>query len=148
MRPLLPIVALLAGCAPAPPAATPPMPSQPTLIGPEWRLVHFRSSDDAIGTIAPAEGEVYTLRFGADGRVAARLFCNRGSGSYTLADAASPRGALSFGPMAMTRAACPPTRLSRLPADLSNVASYVIEGGQLHLNLKIDGGDYVWTPVP
>lgn len=148
MRPMLPIVALLAGCAPAPPAATPPMPSQPTLIGPEWRLVHFRSSDDAIGTIAPAEGEVYTLRFGADGRVAARLFCNRGSGSYTLADAASPRGALSFGPMAMTRAACPPTRLSRLPADLSNVASYVIEGGQLHLNLKIDGGDYVWTPVP
>lgn len=146
VRNLWPALALLAGCAAAPPAAPPP--PQPTLVGPEWRLVHFRSSDDAIGTIAPAEGEVYTLRFGADGRVAARLFCNRGSGSYTVDDPTSPRGTIRFGSMASTRAACPPTRLARLPADLLDVASYVIEGGQLHLNLKMDGGDYVWAPVP
>jgi heat shock protein HslJ len=146
VRNLWPVLTLLAGCATAPPASPPP--PQPSLIGPEWRLVHFQSSDDAIGRIAPADGEVYSLRFGADGRVAARLFCNRGSGSYTVADPASPRGSISFGPMAMTRAACAPTRLSRLPADLANVASYVIEDGELHLNLKIDGGDYVWAPAP
>lgn len=145
VRNLSPALALLAGCTATPPAA-PPTP-EPSLVGPEWRLVHFRSSDDAIGTIAPAEGEVYTLRFGADGRVAARLFCNRGSGSYTVADPASPRGSIGFGPMAMTRAACPPSRLSRLPAHLNDVASYVIEDGRLHLNLKIDGGDYVWAPA-
>jgi len=143
---LLPVAlaACAAGTAPPPP---PPAPAAPELIGPEWRLVEFRSSADEIGTIRPGAGEVYTLRFRPGGRLSARLACNRGTGRYTAADPAAARGTISLGLMAMTRAACPPTPLSRLPGDLPDVVSYVIEGGRLHLNLKLDAGDYVWAPA-
>lgn len=143
---LLPVA--LAACAAgeiAPPPA--PAPAAPTLIGPEWRLVEFRSSSDEVGVVRPGLGELYSLRFQPGGRVTARLYCNRGTGRYTAADPSAARGSISLGMMAMTRAACPPTPLDRLPGDLGNVVSYVIEGGRLHLNLKLDAGDYVWEPA-
>lgn len=138
-------LALLA-VACATPSDRPAEPAHPTLTGIEWRLLEFESSDDAIGTIRPGEGEAYTLRLDPDGSLAAGLFCNRGTGRWTSPDAARASGSLTLELKAVTSAACPPSRLERLGSDLAHVRSFVIQDGRLHLNLMLDGGNYVWVP--
>ncbi|WP_129791338.1 META domain-containing protein [Sphingosinicella sp. CPCC 101087] len=130
-----------------PGCATPPSPSGPSLVGTEWRLVHFESSKDAIGNVRPGPEESYTLLLARDGTASMQLSCNRGTGSWSSPDAAQTRGRVTIQPLASTMAACPPGQIERLPADLSNVRTFVIADGRLHLNLMMDGGDYVWAPV-
>jgi heat shock protein HslJ len=50
------------------------------LGGASWRLVKFQSSDDT--TLRPDDKNKYTIAFGADGRVAVRIDCNRGAGDW------------------------------------------------------------------
>lgn len=145
---------LMAGCTttePAPVSRWPveaPASAGAPLLGTEWTLVEFVSSDDAIGTIRPGPGEVWTLRLDPDGSAAMGLFCNRGFGSWTSPDARSSRGSLEIKAAGSSMAACPPGAIKRLPADFDHIRSFVIEGGRLHLNLMMDGGNYVWTPKP
>lgn len=139
-------LALLSAAGCATPSDRPAEPTHPALTGTEWRLLEFESSDDAIGTIRPGEGEVYTLRLDPDGSLAAGLFCNRGTGRWTSPDAAEPSGSLTLELKAVTSAACPPSRLERVGSDLAHVRSFVIRDGRLNLNLMLDGGNYVWVP--
>ena len=134
---------LLAGaCVTAPP----PSPGGPPLLGTEWRLVEFESSDDSIGTIRPGTDEVWTLRLDPDGSAAMQLFCNRGFGSWTSPDARTARGSLQIKAVGSSMAACPPGAITRLPVDFGHIRSFVIADGRLHLNLMLDGGNYVWEP--
>jgi para-nitrobenzyl esterase len=57
--------------------------------------------------LKPDDPSKYTLSFGADGRLSARIDCNRGSAAWTSPEA----GRLQLGPMALTRAMCPPGSL-------------------------------------
>lgn len=139
---------LAAGCAPTESAPDrPPAVAAPPLLGTEWRLVEFESSDDAIGTIRPGQEEVWTLKLAPDGSAAMGLFCNRGFGSWTSPDARETRGSLQIKAVGSSMAACPPAMITRLPADFEHIRSFVIEGGRLHLNLMLDGGNYVWAPT-
>jgi hypothetical protein len=132
---------LVAGCA------TGSEPSKTlSLTSTEWRLLKFVSSDDAIGAITPRPGEEYTLILNPDGSLAAGLFCNRGTGRWTSPDAHKDMGSITLELKAATTAACPDSSLNRLQTDLAHVRSFVIRDGQLHLNLKLDSGDYVWAP--
>lgn len=120
---------LLAACA--------QMPPHETLAGTSWRLVKFQGGDGKV--LTPDDRSKYTLAFGADGAVSARLDCNRGRGGWK---SAAP-GQLEFGPMAITRAACPPGSLhDHLVRQLPYVRSYVIKDGRLFLSLMADGGAY------
>src|SRR5262245_11247701 len=87
---------LACGCAqaPQPPAGDP-------LVGPVWQLVRFRGGDERV--LTPAGGAQYTLQFQADGRVSARIDCDRGSGAYK-----TEGSRIELGPMAVTRAMCAP----------------------------------------
>jgi heat shock protein HslJ len=58
---------------------TPERSVQP-LSGTSWQLVAIESMDDAQGTTKIAGPQRYTLSFGADGRAAFRIDCNRGTG--------------------------------------------------------------------
>src|SRR5262252_5611690 len=49
------------------------------LAGTSWQLVKFHGSDDTI--LAPDDRAKYTIAFGADGRLIARIDCNRGTGT-------------------------------------------------------------------
>lgn len=119
----------------------------PTLLNTEWRLIHFRSSDDAIGMISARGAEdMFTLQLQPDGAAAMRFTCNRGTGQWTSPDARSGRGSLTIAGSAMTMAACPPSRLDRFATDLPNVRSFVIRDGRLNLNLAMDAGNYVFVP--
>jgi heat shock protein HslJ len=114
-----------------------------------WRLVHFQSSDDAIGTVIPPRVERYTMAFGADGRLELQLDCNRASAAWTSDAAGGQGGSLSIRAGAVTRAACGPGALdTRIAADLARVRSYVIADGNLALALEADAGIYLWEPAP
>jgi heat shock protein HslJ len=121
----------------------------PSLAGTSWRLVEFRSMDDATGTIRPTDPSDFTMELQADGSVAMGLDCNRAAGRWTAQPAPDgPGGRFEFGPLAMTRALCPPPRLDeRIAGDAGYVRSYILEGGRLYLNLMADGGTYVWEPM-
>jgi para-nitrobenzyl esterase len=128
--------ALALGCAQAPQGAP------GNLGGVVWQLVKFQGGD---GKVLTPVGEKYTLEFGADGRVRARIACNRGSGSFKTDN----RSQVEFGPMAVTRAMCPPGSMDlhdHVLKQLSNIRSYVIKDGRLYLSLVADGGIYEFEP--
>lgn len=127
----------------------------PELTDTSWRLVEFQSMDDAIGVQRPADPSVYTMHLNADGSVAMQLNCNRASGSWSAeASGNGWSGSFGFGPLAMTRALCPPPRMGESFARQAEyIRSFVIEDGRLYLSLMADGGIYAWepdtrTPVP
>jgi para-nitrobenzyl esterase len=76
--------------------------------------------------------------------VSARIDCNRGRGAWRSAG----RGQLEFGPMALTRALCPPGSLhDQIVRQWDSVRSYVVRDGHLFLSLKADGGIYEYEPL-
>jgi para-nitrobenzyl esterase len=129
-----------------------PPPPRFTLSGTSWELDELRAQD-ARRTVRPEDTSRYTLSFDRHGNVTVRLDCNRGSGRFaaTPIDAPGPlyRGTLTFGPMAVTRAMCPPGSLgTRLARELSAVRSYVGYYRQLRLELASGGGEQIWIPPP
>jgi para-nitrobenzyl esterase len=105
--------------------------------------VKFQGGDDK--TLTPDDRSKYTLAFGAEGGVSARFDCNRGRGTWTSPDGVQ----LELGPLALTRATCPPGSLhDRLIKDWGYVRSNVIKDGHLFLSLMADGGIYEFEPIP
>ena len=138
VTPVVLVAVLLAGCAgPLPP---PPSPA-PSLGGTTWQLVRFKGSDDTV--VTPEDRSHYTLAFARDGSFSARIDCNRARGTWT---SAAP-GQVELGPLALTRAMCPPGSLhDRMVRHLSMVRSYIIRDGRLFLSLMADGGIYEFAP--
>jgi metallo-beta-lactamase class B len=92
--PLTAALLLLAACIPS--AQAPPQTAPPTLGGTSWRLVKFQGSDDT--TLTPDDKTKYTIEFGADGRLSARI----------------PDGGIEFEPIA---GAQPGPGAAQAPAD-------------------------------
>jgi uncharacterized lipoprotein YbaY len=112
------------------------------LGGTSWRLVKFQGSDDK--TLEPDDKAKYTVAFKTDGTLTARIDCNRGRGTWK----SSGPNQLAFGPLALTRAMCPPGSLhDRVVKDWPFVRSYVIKDGHLFLSLMADGGIYEFEPI-
>ena len=130
------VAALAVACATLSPQDDP-------LVGPTWQLVKFQGGDGTL--LRPDDKSKYTLAFNADGSVNARLDCNRGRGGWRSAG----KGQLEFGPMAITRAMCPPGSMhDQLVRQLPYVRSYVTRDGHLFLSLMADGGIYEFEPAP
>jgi para-nitrobenzyl esterase len=130
-------LALAAACAQAPQG------SPGALGGVVWQLVKFQGGDGKV--LAPA-GEKYTLEFGADGRLRARVACNRGSGTFKT----DGNSQVEIGPIAVTRAMCPPGAMDmhdHILKQLPHIRSYVIKDGRLYLSLMADGGIYEFEPA-
>ena len=135
---------LLTACA-----APADKPAAASLAGTSWQLVAIQSMDDAQGTTRIADPARFTLHFGADGRASLQLDCNRGAGTFEAIPATDGRGSLRFGPIAATRALCPPPHIDeRVARDLGYVRSYLFQDGKLFLSLMADGGIYEWHPIP
>ena len=116
------------------------------LAGTEWRLVEFQSMDDRQGTKRPSEGTLYTMRLHGDGTVAMQLNCNRATGKWSATPGSDgTSGRFEFGPLAATRALCPPPSMDEsIVAQSKYVRGYLLKDGRLHLSLLADGGIYVW----
>ena len=112
-----------------------------TLAGTSWQLVKFQGGDGTI--LSPDDRSKYTLDFNANGTVSARIDCNRARGGWK----SEGKNQLEFGPMAITRAMCPPGSLhDRIVKQLPYVRSYLIKDGRLYLSLMADGGIYEFEP--
>ena len=127
--------AILATCVGVIPA------SAGELAGTSWQLLNITSMDDRVDV--PDSPAKYTLEFKPDGTAQIVADCNRGAGTWTSASA----GQLQFGPLASTRALCPPGSLSeRYLAQFEWVRSYVLEGGHLFLATMADGSIIEFEP--
>jgi hypothetical protein len=126
-------------------APVPDAPGNP-LADTEWRLVQFQSMDDAIGTIEPDDPSVYAMRLNGDGTVTMQLGCNRGTGTWSVEPSEDGQsGRFEFGPLAVTRALCPPPSMDeRIAADAEHVSGYLLRDGRLYLSLMADAGIYAW----
>jgi para-nitrobenzyl esterase len=128
---------LLAACA-----QTPPQDAPVSLAGTFWQFVKFQGGDDR--TALPDDRAKYTVAFGTDGGVSVRFDCNRGRGSWK----SERPGQLQFGPLALTRAMCPPGSLhDQFVKHWFYVRSYVLKNGHLYLSLMADGGIYEFEPA-
>lgn len=144
---MLLLAATAPGCAtaPAPPSPQPtPAGSAPVVtsrglpadvLEVTWE---WESLVTPVETLAPDRPDRYTIRFERTGRVSVRADCNRGGGSYTV----TRERRLSFGPIALTRAACPAGSLGdRFARDVQRVSSYFVpRGGSLFLEMPVDSG--------
>jgi para-nitrobenzyl esterase len=119
----------------------PPQNPAAGLGGTSWQLVKFQSSDEKI--LMPDAPATYTIAFGTDGSVSARIDCNRGRGTWNY----SEPNQLQFGPLALTRAMSPPGSIhDRIVKDREFVRSYTLKDGHLFLALMADGGIYEFAP--
>jgi heat shock protein HslJ len=95
------------------------------LAGSSWKLVKLQVGDET--TLVPSDGSKYTITFGNDGRVVARVDCNRGSSTWK----SSRANELQFGSWSMTRAKCPPGSLhDQIVREGAAVRSYLIKDGR------------------
>lgn len=127
MNPTVPLtcmmVALLSGCKSRTPEPEKPGPPITDKI---WALKELEGQPlDSSSSVNPP-----TLLLSiSDSRASGNAGCNRMAGPYTLGD-----GTLEFGPMVMTRMACPAMDLeTRFTNALSAVRQYRLEGNQLLL---------------
>lgn len=129
-----------AGSTPSAGDTTPDTPSD--LGGTSWRLVQFEGGDGT--TLKPDDPAKYTIAFGSDGRLSARIDCNRGTSTWK---SAAPSH-LELGPLALTRAMCPPGSLhDQIVKQWPYVRSYVMKDGHLFVSLMADGGIYEFEPL-
>ena len=112
------------------------------LAGTSWQLVRFQGGDDTAMT--PDDRSKYTIAFGADGQVTARIDCNRGRGTW------KPSGVsqVALGPLALTRAQCPAGSMhDQIVKQWTSIRTYLLREGHLFLLLVADGGAYEFEPA-
>jgi heat shock protein HslJ len=119
------------------------------LAGTSWQLVEFQSMDDSQGTTYIDDPSSYVMELRADGTVAMQLNCNRANGTWSAqAGAGGASGTFRFGPLAATKALCPPESFDELvTAQAEYVRAYLLRDGKLYLSLMADGGIFAWEPV-
>jgi len=106
------------------------------LSGTSWQLVKFQAPDET--TVVPDDKSRYTINFGSNGRVTARVDCNRASTTWR----ANAKGELQFGSWSRTSAKCGPGSLhDRIVNEGANVRSFAIKDGHLFLS-GMEGGGY------
>lgn len=99
-----------------------------------WKWTGMTTPVETITVDAP---ERYTLAFVEEDRVALRADCNRGGGRYT----AGADRKIAFGPIVLTRMACPPGSLSdRYVREVERATSYFLKNGALFLELPAGAG--------
>jgi heat shock protein HslJ len=94
------------------------------LVGTSWRLEDFPGTA-VLDSVAP------TLEFPSEGEVAGNASCNRFTGPVTVAGAS-----ITFGPLAVTRMACPGAVMSQESAYLEALAKaerFRVEGPFLYI---------------
>ena len=114
----------------------------PTLAGTSWKLVKVQLEDEP--AIVPDDGSKYTITFGSNGQVTARVDCNRASSTWK-----SPRpNELQFGSWSRTSAKCGAGSLhDRIVTEGANVRSYSMKDGHLFLGGMSTGGYYELAPL-
>lgn len=136
---IAPVLLCLSACATT---ESQPVTERPNLAGSTWQLVQFQSGDGT--TLTPDDRAKYKIEFLPDNAVTVRFDCNRGRGTWK----STGEGQIQFGPLALTRAMCPPGSLhNHFVKQWRYIRSYVVKGGHLFLALQADGGSFEFEPT-
>jgi heat shock protein HslJ len=112
------------------------------LSGTSWQLVRFQGPDEK--TFAPEDKSKYTIKFGSNGRVVARVDCNTASSTWK----ASANGKLQFGSWSRTSAKCGSGSLhDQIVSEGAAVTRFEIKDAHLFLSGMAEGGYYELEPV-
>jgi len=113
------------------------------LNGTSWQLVKFQGPDER--TVTVDDKSKYTIKFGSDGRVVARVDCNRASSTWRV----TANGQLKFGSWSRTSAKCGPGSLhDQIVTEGADVRNFSIKDGHLFLSGMDGGGYYELEPLP
>ena len=113
------------------------------LTGTSWQLVKFQAPDER--TFTPEDRSKYTIQFGGNGKVVARVDCNRASSTWKV----NAKGELQFGSWSRTSAKCGAGSLhDQIVNEGGNVRTFEIKGGHLFLSGMAEGGYYELEPMP
>ena len=113
------------------------------LSGTTWQLVKFQAPDERV--FAPDDKSKYTITFGSNGRITARVDCNRASSTWRV----NAKGELQFGSWSRTSAKCGPGSLhDQIVNEGANVRTFEIKNGHLFLSGMAEGGYYELEPIP
>ena len=113
------------------------------LNGTSWQLVKFQGPDER--SFEPDDKSKYTITFGSNGRVTARVDCNRASSTWR----ATAAGELQFGSWSRTSARCGPKSLhDQIVTEGAAVHNFSIKDGHLFLSGMAEGGYYELEPIP
>jgi para-nitrobenzyl esterase len=112
------------------------------LSGTSWQLVKFQGPDER--TFTPDDKSKYTIKFGSNGRVTARVDCNRASSTWRVTSS----GELEFGSWSRTNAKCGSGSLhDQIVMEGAAVRNFAIKDGHLFLSGMAEGGYYELEPV-
>jgi heat shock protein HslJ len=111
------------------------------LAGTAWQLEELRIGAESRRIEQPAR---YTMAFDQPDEVSLLLDCNRGRGRAEVTPTGFSGGRVAFGPVATTRAMCPPGSLdTQVARGLSGTLLYTLQGDTLRLNGP-GGAQQVW----
>lgn len=103
------------------------------VLGVTWQWVRTVTPVERIEAAEPSR---YTISLNADGGVTVQFDCNRGNGSYEVAN-----NQITFGAFAVTRMACTDdTQDAIFMSQLGQITSYFVQDDQLFLEMPVDGG--------
>ena len=113
------------------------------LSGTSWQLVKFQGPDERVFT--PADKSKYTIKFGSNGRVTARVDCNSARSTWRV----TAPGQLQFGSWSRTEAKCGAGSLhDQIVREGAAVRNFAIKDGHLFLSGTEAGGYYELEPAP
>ena len=137
------IISISAGCVSVQKSGDAPLTDISVLKGTSWQLVKLIEGDGK--ALEVGDRSRYTLAFKDENKIAAKIFCNRGAGSYS----SSGPSKISFGHMALTRAFCMPDDPieGRITRDFASISSFAVKNGTLTLTVANHGGVYVFEPM-
>jgi len=116
--------------------------AQNPLTGTSWQLVRFQGPDERV--VTPDNKSKYTITFGTNGRVTARVDCNRASSTWK----ATGNNQLQFGSWSRTSAKCGPGSLhDQIVTEGGAVRKFEIKDGHLFLSGMAAGGYYELEPL-
>jgi heat shock protein HslJ len=142
--------AALIGCTAAGPGVeTPSLPPPHELTQQTWNLVEITQRDAWPIRLSPAQQVRHQLQFGAGGRLALTLDCNRGIADWSASWPDSGSGTLSIGPIAATRALCQqPSYGEAMASDLHSARGFtILSGSGQSLNILTRNKVYIFMAV-
>lgn len=140
------VVVLAAGCAKKEekseiPQKTPGATVFTSPVGFVWK---WEGTQTPVERIVPQDPTRYTIEFLPDTTVVARVDCNRGRGPFTRNGPA-----ITIGPLATTRMACPEGSLDIVFAKQLEAARVMFfRGDTLYMDLYADSGTMQFTQLP
>src|SRR5215213_7836506 len=112
------------------------------LSGTSWQLVKFQGSDET--TVTPDDKTKYTITFGSNGRVTARVDCNTASSTWKV----NAKGELQFGSWSRTSAKCSRGSLhDQIVTEVADLRKFAMKDGHLFLSGMEGGGYYELEPT-